>query len=62
MNLYLHEYADDYDLPGLYAEVRDTINRALPDGVSLHGDVVYGPYPMLEGFSLDEIVPRFDRA
>lgn len=28
---------------------REAINEALPEGVSLHGDVFYGPYPRPDG-------------
>ena len=35
---------DGYDIAGIAQEFRETINAALPPGVSLSGDEFYGPY------------------
>lgn len=51
---FLNEFADDYDVPGLVAAYRDAINEALPEGVSLHGDEFYGPYP--KPADMDELI------
>lgn len=35
---------DGYDVDGIAREFRETINAALPNGVSLAGNEFYGPY------------------
>jgi hypothetical protein len=56
---FLGEFVDDYDLEGLVRAYRDAINAALPQGVSLHGEVFYGPW----GADLDaEAVASVDLA
>jgi hypothetical protein len=45
----LGEHFDGYDVDGLTDAFRDAINDQLPDGVSLHGDEFYGPYPIVDG-------------
>lgn len=39
----LTEYGEDFDTEALTAAFRAAINEQLPDGVELHGDIVYGP-------------------
>lgn len=40
----LGDYAADYDLTAIETEVRAALNAALPEGVSLAGNELYGPY------------------
>lgn len=40
----LGDFVADYDVPAIVAEMRDGIQAALPDGVTLAGDQLYGPY------------------
>jgi len=41
----LGEFAHEYDVPAIVAAYRKAINDALPPGVTLDGDLFYGPYP-----------------
>jgi hypothetical protein len=41
-------FAADYDLAAIEADYRTAINKALPEGVSLHGQEFYGPAPKPE--------------
>lgn len=38
------EGSDGYDFHAIVEEYREAINEALPDNVSLSGDIFYGPY------------------
>jgi hypothetical protein len=38
------EFVDDYDFKAIMREYRAEINAALPDGVTLDGEIFYGPY------------------
>lgn len=40
----LGEWAGDYDLDAIADGLRTEINAALPEGVTLNGDELYGPY------------------
>lgn len=42
----LGDYVDDYDVDAIVSDFRDAINTQLDGtGVSLHGDIFYGPHP-----------------
>lgn len=42
----LGEFADQYDVDAIVEDYRDEINESLKEtGVSLHGNVFYGPHP-----------------
>lgn len=41
----LGEHGDDYDVQAVAHDWREAINAALPAGVTLAGNVFYGPYP-----------------
>jgi len=45
---------DDYDLDAIEAEYREAIDEILPEGVTLEGDTVYGPYPIIAEWDLAE--------
>ncbi len=58
-------------LEAIIDDFRDAINAQLPDGVTLHGDEFYGPYPrgvfdsaeitdVIEAVDLGAIVERHD--
>jgi prevent-host-death family protein len=59
----LGDYVGDYDVDAIVTEYRQAINEALPAGVSLNGDLFYGPaydpdkdfdgYPVNDDGSLD---------
>lgn len=42
---FLGEFIDDYDMPGLVTAYVAAINAALPNGVTLHGHLFFGPDP-----------------
>ena len=44
----LGEYADDYAVPAIVDEYRENINSLLPEGVTLSGNNIYGPYPIVD--------------
>lgn len=49
------EDADDFDLDAIEADYREAIDAILPDGVTLEGDQVYGPYPIAADWDLDAV-------
>lgn len=51
---YAGEHADDYDLDEVAAQYRAAINAVLPEGVTLEGDMLYGPYADLADFDMEE--------
>jgi hypothetical protein len=40
----LGDFADDYDIDAIASDMRSAVNEALPDGVFLAGDELYGPW------------------
>lgn len=69
---YLGEWVDRYDVEGLVKAYVARINEALPEGVSLHGRELYGPYPLEPAVAerikaaiieteLDDLLPGFEK-
>lgn len=50
------DYADDYDLDAIEADYREAVGECLPEGLTLCGEEIYGPYP--QRFSFDVIAFR----
>lgn len=44
----LGEFVREYAITAIETDYRAAINAALPEGVSLHGEEFYGPYPKPE--------------
>lgn len=42
---YLNEFAADYDVEAIVNDYVDAVNAALPDGVTLNGNLFFGPHP-----------------
>lgn len=42
---YLNEFAADFDDTAIVSAYVDAINAALPDGVTLNGNLFFGPHP-----------------
>jgi hypothetical protein len=62
VTLALGEFADEYDHDATCGAYRDEINAAMPEGVTLCGDVIYGPADGFRAFwaEIDELRDAID--
>lgn len=58
----LGDQANDFDVDAITDEYRQAINDALPAGIELHGDELYGPCDRQGGWTVWFGQPEFDQA
>lgn len=56
---YLGEFAGEYEITPLVEAFRGAVQKALPEGVTIHGDYFYGPWP-LDREKLADIGPAIE--
>lgn len=61
---YLADQGDAYDAAAIAADYRAAIASALPEGVTLAGDQLYGPYPRPDDYAeqIDGAIDAVDLA